>query len=389
MGTACASPRSTTRGSSTPIGCRSPSRWSGAHPHPPEEVAGELQRQWQGPLRSGTTPTTSNRRCRSPARPIGCWRSKTSSPAGSPSSTPGCTGGGASPSRARTRPRRGPSRCWICTAPRSRSSTPRRSTATRASSSPASRSRPPRTAVAARSRGAVPAATASGGDRRGIMIGAVGTCTATRRPVAWDPWLAQEVRARFRPHRRRRRAGLGEVVPHRRHRLQDAADGAPGGPCSTPQGRWPSSPGPQARLFARHGRADPGILNPYRVVAAEHFADEEDPERAWRRERSLAAATRLRLVLDGSPPPGLPFDVARLPHTRIVLLRAVREVGGSADRHPGLVPRAAATSAMVRTTRCCRRLPGGAPRAAAGRAAVPRHESARPVELTATTVSPS
>ncbi|OLT10349.1 hypothetical protein BJF78_29010 [Pseudonocardia sp. CNS-139] len=68
----------------------------------------------------------------------------------------------------------------------------------------------------------------------------------------------------------------------------------------------------------------------------EHFADEDDPERAWRRERSLAAATRRRLVLDVLT--GLlPYDVARIPHTRIVLLRAVREVGGSADRHPGQV----------------------------------------------------
>jgi AAA-like domain len=33
----------------------------------------------------------------------------------------------------------------------------------------------------------------------------------------------------------------------------------------------------------------------------------------------------------------LPYDVARIPHTRIVLLRAVREVGGAADRHPGQV----------------------------------------------------
>ena len=48
---------------------------------------------------------------------------------------------------------------------------------------------------------AVPAATASVGDRRGIMIGE--TCTATRRPVAWDPWLAQEVR---------RASGLTAVV---------------------------------------------------------------------------------------------------------------------------------------------------------------------------------
>ncbi|MGQ0573747.1 MAG: ATP-binding protein [Pseudonocardia sp.] len=187
---------------------------------------------------------------------------------------------------------------------------------------------------------AVPAATASVGDRRGIMIGE--TCTATRRPVAWDPWLAQEVR---------RASGLTAIV------------GGLGSGKSFLTGsvvyktlrmgaRWtvldPS--GPLARLtelpelqpFSRHInllRADPGILNPYRVVAEprpEHFADEEDPERAWRRERSLAAATRRRLVLDVLT--GLlPFEVAKLPHTRIVVLRAVREVGGAPDRHPGLV----------------------------------------------------
>ncbi|TWF77671.1 AAA domain-containing protein [Pseudonocardia hierapolitana] len=187
---------------------------------------------------------------------------------------------------------------------------------------------------------AVPAATASVGDRRGIMIGE--TCTATRRPVAWDPWLAQEVR---------RASGLTAVV------------GGLGSGKSFLTGlityktlragaRWtlldPSGPLaqltrlPELAPFSRHInllRADPGILNPYRVVAEprpEHFADEEDPERAWRRERSLAAATRRRLVLDVLT--GLlPYDVARIPHTRIVLLRAVREVGGAPDRHPGQV----------------------------------------------------
>jgi hypothetical protein len=106
---------------------------------------------------------------------------------------------------------------------------------------------------------------------------------------------------------------------------------------------------PELAPFARHInllRADPGILNPYRVVAEpklEHFLEdpasgdtEDDAERAWRRERSLAAATRRRLVLDVLT--GLlPFDVARLPHTRIVLLRAVREVGGAPDRNPAQV----------------------------------------------------
>ena len=187
---------------------------------------------------------------------------------------------------------------------------------------------------------AVPAATASVGDRRGIMLGE--TCTATRRPVAWDPWLAQEVR---------RASGLTAVV------------GGLGSGKSFLTGlivyktlragaQWtvldPSGPLadltrlPELAPFSRHInllRAEPGILNPYRVVAeprADHFADEDEPERAWRRERSLAAATRRRLVLDVLT--GLlPFDVARMPHTRIVLLRAVREVGGAPDRHPGQV----------------------------------------------------
>ncbi|HEY2205447.1 MAG TPA: ATP-binding protein, partial [Pseudonocardia sp.] len=186
----------------------------------------------------------------------------------------------------------------------------------------------------------VPAATASVGDRRGIMLGE--TCTATRRPVAWDPWLAQEVR---------RASGLTAVV------------GGLGSGKSFLTGlivykslragaQWtvldPSGPLaeltrlPELAPFSRHInllRADPGILNPYRVVAepkVEHFYEDEDGEKAWRRERSLAAATRRRLVLDVLT--GLlPFDVSRLPHTRIVLLRAVREVGGSPDRNPAEV----------------------------------------------------
>ena len=186
----------------------------------------------------------------------------------------------------------------------------------------------------------VPAATAAVGDRRGIMLGE--TCTATRRPVAWDPWMAQEVR---------RASGLTAIV------------GGLGSGKSFLTGlivyktlragaQWtvldPSGPLaalaalPELAPFSRHInllRAEPGILNPYRVVAEpkpEHFYDDPDGERSWRRERSLASATRRRLVLDvlnGL----LPYDVARLPQTRIVLLRAVREVGGSPDRNPAQV----------------------------------------------------
>jgi hypothetical protein len=178
------------------------------------------------------------------------------------------------------------------------------------------------------------------GDRRGIMIGE--TCTATRRPVAWEPWLAQEVR---------RASGLTAIVGGLGSG-KSFLTGAIVYKTLRSGARWtlldPSGPLaaltrlPELAPFSRHInllRADPGILNPYRVVAEprpEHFLDEEDPERAWRRERSLAGATRRRLVLDVLT--GLlPFEVAKLPHSRIVLLRAVREVGGGADRHPGQV----------------------------------------------------
>jgi hypothetical protein len=186
----------------------------------------------------------------------------------------------------------------------------------------------------------VPTATAEVGDRRGILLGE--TCTATRRPVAWDPWMAQEIRDG---------SGLTAMVA-----------GLGGGKSFLGGGvvyktlragaHWtlldPSGPLsklcdlPELRPYARPINllnAEPGILNPYRVVAEpqfEHFVDEDDPERAWRREKALAAATRRRLVLDVLT--GLlPYDVARMPQTRIVLLRAVRMVGGRQDADPSLV----------------------------------------------------
>ncbi|MBB3052735.1 hypothetical protein FHS23_003776 [Prauserella isguenensis] len=186
----------------------------------------------------------------------------------------------------------------------------------------------------------VPTATAEVGDRRGILLGE--TCTATRRPVAWDPWMAQEIRDG---------SGLTSIVA-----------GLGGGKSFLGGGivyktlragaHWtildPSGPLsrlcelPELRPYARPINllnAQPGILNPYRVVAEpqlEHFMDEEDPERSWRRERALAGATRRRLVLDVLTGV-LPYDVARMPQTRIVLLRAVRMVGGRHDADPGQV----------------------------------------------------
>ncbi|MBP2473885.1 hypothetical protein JOF53_002757 [Crossiella equi] len=187
---------------------------------------------------------------------------------------------------------------------------------------------------------AVPTATAEVGDRRGILLGE--TCTATRRPVAWDPWMAQEVREASGLTAMVAGLGGGKSFLGGGVVYKTLRAGAywtildPSGPlaklCDLPELR------PYARPINLLN-AQPGILNPYRVVAEpqlEHFTDEDDPERAWRRERALAAATRRRLVLDvlnGL----LPYEVARMPQTRIVLLRAVRAVGGRATAHPGLV----------------------------------------------------
>ncbi|ATE52616.1 MULTISPECIES: ATP-binding protein [Actinosynnema] len=186
----------------------------------------------------------------------------------------------------------------------------------------------------------VPTATAEVGDRRGILLGE--TVTATRRPVAWDPWMAQELRDSSGLSALVAGLGAGKSFLGGGIVYKTLRSGAhwtlldPSGPlaalCELPELR------PYARPINLLN-AQPGILNPYRVVAEpqlEHFMDEDDPERAWRRERALAAATRRRLVLDALS--GLlPYEVARLPQTRIVLLRAVRTVGGRPDAHPGQV----------------------------------------------------
>jgi hypothetical protein len=187
---------------------------------------------------------------------------------------------------------------------------------------------------------AVPSATAEVGDRRGVLLGE--TVTATRRPVAWDPWMAQEIRDGSGLTAMVAGLGGGKSFLGGGLVYKTLRSGAywtlldPSGPlarlCELPELR------PYARPINLLN-AEPGILNPYRVVAEpelEHFLDETDPERAWRREKALVAATRRRLVLDVLT--GLlPYEVARLPQTRIVLLRAVRTVGGRIDADPGQV----------------------------------------------------
>ena len=146
-----------------------------------------------------------------------------------------------------------------------------------------------------------------------------------------------------------RRLGWGQVVPRRGHRLQDAACGGvldAAGPVRAARGDVLVARVAALRAADQPARRPARHPHPYRVVAEpeiEHFHDEDDPERAWRREKALAAATRRRLVLDVLS--GLlPYEVSKMVQTRIVLLRAVRAVGGRPDAHPGRCSRRCAAT---------------------------------------------
>lgn len=187
---------------------------------------------------------------------------------------------------------------------------------------------------------AVPAATAQVGDRRGILLGE--TATATRRPVAWDPWMAQEVRDASGLTAIAAGLGAGKSFLGGGIVYKTLRAGArwtvldPSGPlaalCDLPELR------PCARAINLLA-AQPGILNPYRVVVDPHPEDyrgEDHPDAAFHTALLHAQAARRRLVQDVLT--GLlPYEIARLPESRIVLLRAVRAVGGAHGNHPGLV----------------------------------------------------
>jgi hypothetical protein len=205
-------PRSTTRGCSTPTGCRSP--WSGrpgCTSGRPEEVAGELQRQ-MGKVRSQIRHYTHDHDIDPPmslARQaervlevedelttgLTQLNSRSTAGGGSPVSGKDEAEASAAPAGARRLPPK-----VLIEHPEAQYSYAREFIPGEPLASTAYRRRGSVTWAAA----AVPAATASVGDRRGIMIGE--TCTATRRPWRWDPWLAQEVRRDVRPDRGGRRA---------------------------------------------------------------------------------------------------------------------------------------------------------------------------------------
>ncbi|MER7015841.1 ATP-binding protein [Saccharopolyspora sp. NPDC000359] len=187
---------------------------------------------------------------------------------------------------------------------------------------------------------AVPQATADVGDRRGVLLGE--TWGATRRPVAWDPWMAQEVRdssglTAVVAGLGGGKSFLGAAIAYKavragaRFTILD-----PSGPlarlCELPE------LAPFSRVINLM-RAQPGILNPYRVVADPRFEDyagEENGQEEFRHDLKWAAATRRRLVQDVLTNV-LPLEVARKAETKAAILEAVQAVGNPPDAHPGMV----------------------------------------------------
>ncbi|GLY54835.1 ATP-binding protein [Lentzea sp. NBRC 102530] len=183
---------------------------------------------------------------------------------------------------------------------------------------------------------AMPTATSEVGDKRGILLGE--TSTSTRRPVAWDPWMAQEMRDQSGLTAVVAGLGAGKSFLGGSIVYKTLRSGAhwtlldPSGPlaalCELPELR------PYARVINLL-QAEPGILNPYRVVAEPVRAD-FDSEKDFITEKKHTEASRRRLVLDVLM--GLmPHSIAQIAESKIVLLQAVRAVGGRFDAHPGMV----------------------------------------------------
>ena len=236
---------------------------------------------------------------------------------------------------------------------------------------------------------AVPAATASVGDRRGIMLGE--TCTATRRPVAWDPWLAQEVRRASGLTAVVGGLGSRQVVPHRADRLQDAAgrralDGArpvraagrahpaaragPVLPAHQPAARRPGHPQPvpgggraAAGALRRRGRPGAGLA-PGARAGRGHPA----PAGARRAHRAAARSTSPGSRRPGScccarcaRSAGRPTGTPAWSSTRCAGTPA------TARSTPAWSPTSWRSAASCRRPRCCSRTPPGTTRGTADR----------------------
>lgn len=185
---------------------------------------------------------------------------------------------------------------------------------------------------------AVPQTTARIGDRHGILLGE--TLTAGRSPVTWDPWRAQEVRNASGLTAITAKLGGGKSFVGCGIVYKTLRAGAhwtvldPSGPLS----RLATLPeiAPYARVIDLL-RAQPGILNPYRVVPTP-VADDYRPDEHERLREDIifADAARRRLVREVLTRI-LPGRLASDPETGSVILEAVRRVGSTPHAHPGMV----------------------------------------------------
>lgn len=178
----------------------------------------------------------------------------------------------------------------------------------------------------------LPAASAVVGDQTGAYIGE--TCGTSARPVFWDTHTESRERSGLTLAAGGLGSGkstlIGLVVYKSVLRRIPWVVLDPSGPLSR------LAELPELAGYARHINllnADPGTLNPYRVVAEpapQHYPD----EREFRRALAMAQAQRRTLVADVLAML-LPAQVDVLPQTRMCLLRAIR----AADAGPNSSPR--------------------------------------------------
>ncbi|MFJ3630460.1 ATP-binding protein [Streptomyces albidoflavus] len=197
--------------------------------------------------------------------------------------------------------------------------------------------------------GALPAVTATIGDRTGPHIGY--TSGTARRPVMWHPWRAQEQEDRSGLTPILGTLGAGKSALSGALTYSAVRMGAPAivldpsGPlsrlCHMPELR------PYSRAIDLMA-AEPGALNPYRLVPdpvaahypPEAYATEADPaaaaEQAYRDDLARAAGHRRTLALDcllGVLRP----EIATRAETYLALSRAVREAESSHRGSPRAV----------------------------------------------------
>jgi hypothetical protein len=180
---------------------------------------------------------------------------------------------------------------------------------------------------------AMPSATALIGDRKGIYVGT--TCGASERAVCWEPWDSTEVRERSGLTLIAGGLGAGKSVAVGIIVYKSVMRGIPAVVLdpSGPLGRMTQMP--ELRDVSKLINlldAEPGTLNPYRVVPEpkrEHYGTE--PE--WERAKALAAGERRGLCKDVLMTL-LPAALTDMPQTGMALSTAIRVVGGSYTASP-------------------------------------------------------